>query len=88
VSELQRRRALVTGGTRGIGAAVAGHLDSAGARVVVAARSRDRPRQPRLPIRQPHHRPVPLLMRQESERQFSDVRSSSDLAVGQPCPCE
>jgi len=40
VGELQGRRALVTGGTRGIGAAIAGHLDSAGARVVVAARSR------------------------------------------------
>ena len=40
MGELQGRRALVTGGTRGIGAAIAGHLDSAGARVVVAARSR------------------------------------------------
>jgi len=40
VGELHGRRALVTGGTRGIGAAIARHLDSAGARVVVAARSR------------------------------------------------
>ena len=40
MAELQGRRALVTGGTRGIGAAIARHLDSAGARVVVAARSR------------------------------------------------
>lgn len=39
MTELQGRRALVTGGTRGIGAAIARHLDSAGARVVVAARS-------------------------------------------------
>ena len=40
MGELQGRRALVTGGTRGIGAAIARHLDSAGAHVVVAARSR------------------------------------------------
>jgi len=40
MSELQGQRALVTGGTRGIGAAIARHLHSAGARVVVAARSR------------------------------------------------
>ena len=31
MAELQGRRALVTGGTRGIGAAIARHLDSAGA---------------------------------------------------------
>src|SRR5215470_765445 len=40
MSELHGRRALVTGGTRGIGAAIARHLNMAGARVVVAARSR------------------------------------------------
>lgn len=40
MGELQGRRALVTGGTRGIGAAIARHLHSSGARVVVAARSR------------------------------------------------
>jgi len=40
VGELEGRRALVTGGTHGIGAAIARHLDRAGARVVVAARSR------------------------------------------------
>lgn len=39
MSELHGQRALVTGGTRGIGAAIARHLDSAGARVVAAARS-------------------------------------------------
>ena len=39
MGELEGRRALVTGGTRGIGAAIARHLDRAGARVVVAARS-------------------------------------------------
>ena len=31
MSELQGQRALVTGGTRGIGAAIARHLHSAGA---------------------------------------------------------
>ena len=39
--ELIGRRALVTGGTRGIGAAIAQRLLDAGAEVVVAARSRD-----------------------------------------------
>jgi len=37
--ELSDRRALVTGGTRGIGAAVAAHLQAAGAQLLVAARS-------------------------------------------------
>jgi len=40
VNGLHGRRALVTGGTRGIGAAIARHLHGAGARVVAAARSR------------------------------------------------
>ena len=40
VPDLDGRRALVTGGTRGIGAAVARKLSEAGARVVVSARSR------------------------------------------------
>jgi len=39
--ELTGRRALVTGGTRGIGAAIAQRLLDAGAKVVVAARSRN-----------------------------------------------
>lgn len=38
--ELDGRRALVTGGTRGVGAAVAETLQYAGSRVVVAARSK------------------------------------------------
>lgn len=38
--EFSGRRALVTGGTRGIGAAIAGRLGDAGARVVVAARTK------------------------------------------------
>jgi NAD(P)-dependent dehydrogenase (short-subunit alcohol dehydrogenase family) len=40
VVELRGQRALVTGGTRGIGAAIARHLSDAGARVVVSARAR------------------------------------------------
>ena len=40
LTDLNGRRALVTGGTRGIGAAVARKLGEAGARVVVSARSR------------------------------------------------
>jgi NAD(P)-dependent dehydrogenase (short-subunit alcohol dehydrogenase family) len=40
VVELRGQRALVTGGTRGIGAAIARHLSNAGARVVVSARAR------------------------------------------------
>lgn len=39
--ELAGRRALVTGGTRGIGATIAQRLLDAGAKVVVAARTRD-----------------------------------------------
>ena len=39
MTDLTGRRALVTGGTRGIGAAIARHLSQAGARVVVSARS-------------------------------------------------
>jgi len=39
LTDLTGRRALVTGGTRGIGAAIARHLSQAGARVVVSARS-------------------------------------------------
>ena len=39
MTDLTGRRALVTGGTRGIGAAIARHLGQAGARVVVSARS-------------------------------------------------
>ena len=39
MTNLTGRRALVTGGTRGIGAAIARHLSQAGARVVVSARS-------------------------------------------------
>lgn len=39
--ELSGRRALVTGGTRGIGAAIAQRLLDAGAKVVVAARTRN-----------------------------------------------
>ncbi|WP_438043548.1 SDR family oxidoreductase [Sorangium sp. So ce128] len=39
--ELIGRRALVTGGSRGIGAAIAQRLLDAGARVVVSARSRN-----------------------------------------------
>lgn len=38
--EFSGRRALVTGGTRGIGAAIAQRLLDAGARVAIAARSR------------------------------------------------
>ena len=38
--ELTGRRALVTGGSRGIGAAIAQRLLDAGAKVVVAARTR------------------------------------------------
>jgi NAD(P)-dependent dehydrogenase (short-subunit alcohol dehydrogenase family) len=38
-SDLTGERVLVTGGTRGIGAAIARHMTAAGARVVVAARS-------------------------------------------------
>ena len=40
MTDLNGRRALVTGGTRGIGTAVARKLSEAGARVVVSARSR------------------------------------------------
>jgi NAD(P)-dependent dehydrogenase (short-subunit alcohol dehydrogenase family) len=40
LTDLSGQRALVTGGTRGIGAAIARHLSQAGARVVVSARSR------------------------------------------------
>jgi len=40
LTDLNGRRALVTGGTRGIGTAVARKLSEAGARVVVSARSR------------------------------------------------
>jgi NAD(P)-dependent dehydrogenase (short-subunit alcohol dehydrogenase family) len=39
LTDLTGRRALVTGGTRGIGAAIARHLSQARARVVVSARS-------------------------------------------------
>jgi NAD(P)-dependent dehydrogenase (short-subunit alcohol dehydrogenase family) len=39
LTDLTGRRALVSGGTRGIGAATARHLSQAGARVVVSARS-------------------------------------------------
>ena len=39
MTDLTGRRALVSGGTRGIGAAIARHLSQAGARVVVSARS-------------------------------------------------
>ena len=39
--ELNGRRALITGGTRGIGAAIAQRLLDAGAKVVVAARTRN-----------------------------------------------
>ena len=39
--ELSGRRALITGGTRGIGAAIAQRLLDAGAKVVVAARTRN-----------------------------------------------
>ena len=38
-SDLSGRRALVTGGSRGLGGAIAGTLAAAGARVVIAARS-------------------------------------------------
>ena len=41
--ELIGRRALVTGGTRGMGAAIAQRLLDAGAKVVVTGRSRARP---------------------------------------------
>ena len=44
--ELEGRRALVTGGTKGIGAAVASQLRAVGARVLTTARSRPRHPEP------------------------------------------
>jgi NAD(P)-dependent dehydrogenase (short-subunit alcohol dehydrogenase family) len=77
--QLSGRRALVTGGARGLGHTMATALAEAGAEVAITSRSEDAARRAADEIAATTNRPVvPIVGEVMTERQVADLHSLSD----------